>query len=211
MRRPNEPSLFIVRAPASELDDAGLASAVANGDPQAPGAVWDRHAGVVRGVLRRSLGAQDVEDHVQEVFLRFFKRPGELRDPAALRCFLIGIAMRVAGTELRKRRVRRFLSLTADGDVRGPVTPPLDAEAREAVVRLYAILDRVDTETRLLFTLRHAEGLELTELAAVFEVSLATVKRRLSRATDKVFLMAQRDALLLDYLARGAHASRRVP
>jgi RNA polymerase sigma-70 factor (ECF subfamily) len=208
MGPPTEQRLFVVREDATPEDDVGVARAAASGDPRAAGIIWDRYAGVVRGVLRRSLGAQDVEDHVQEVFLRFFRKPGELRDPGALRCFLIGIAMRVAGTELRKRRVRRFLMLTPSGEVQGPSTPPLDAEAREAVVRLYAILERLDADSRLLFTMRHVEALELTELAEVFRVSLATLKRRLARVSDKVFLAAGRDAILMDYLARGAFAHR---
>jgi len=210
MRPPSEPRLFVVREPEPE-DDAALARAAAHGDPGAAGAIWDRYSGLLRGVLRRSLGAQDVEDHLQEVFLRFFKKPAELRDPGALRCFLIGVAMRVAGSELRRRRVRRILSLSPSGELHGPATPPLDAEARQAVVRLYAILDRLDADSRLLFTLRHVEALELTELAEVFGVSLATLKRRLSRVSDRVLLAARRDAALVEYLSRGALAERGRP
>src|SRR3569832_1550010 len=102
MRQRSEPKLHVVRAaPRQTDDDATIATAAARGEAWAASAVWDRHSVLVRGVLRRSLGAQDVDDHVQEVFLRFFRHAGELRDPAALRSFLIGIALRSAGSELR--------------------------------------------------------------------------------------------------------------
>ncbi len=209
MRQPSEPKLYVVRdttpAAAREADDATIAVAAARGETWAAGAAWERYAGLVRGTLRRSLGAQDVDDHVQEVFLRFFRHAKELRDPSALRAFLIGIAYRVAGTELRRRRVRRILGLTASGEVPSAISPPPDAVAREGVVRLYAILDRIEPDSRLLFTMRYVEGRELTEIAEALGVSLATIKRRIAKAGELVFRMARRDEVLMGYLSRGLH------
>lgn len=204
MRQPSEPRFSVVRAPErSTLDDAALARAAAAGDPEAAGVMFDRYSRLVRGLLRRSLGQNDVDDHVQEVFLRLFAELERLRDPAALRSFLIGIAIRVAGSELRRRRVRRWLSLAPSGDPPELAVPPLDASAREALQRLYAILDRQDPDSRLLFTMRYVERLELAELAAAFDVSLATLKRRLARVSDRVFAGVRRDELLLPYLKAG--------
>jgi RNA polymerase sigma-70 factor (ECF subfamily) len=176
------------------------------GETGAAELIFDRYSRLIRGLLRRSLGQNDVDDHVQEVFLRLFAELERLRDPAALRSFLIGIAIRVAGTELRRRRVRRWLSLTTSGDPPELAVPPLDASAREALQRLYAILDRQDPDSRLLFTMRYVERLELTELAQAFDVSLATLKRRLARVSDRVFAGVRRDELLLPYLKSGSPA-----
>lgn len=188
--------------PLAGMDDAALARAVVAGDEAAASAVWDRYAPMVRRVLRRSLDPyEDVEDLVQEVFLRFFKRIGELRDPAALRSFLFGIALHVAGTALRRRRVRRWLRLTPTGvlpDLPDAGGAPGDP-AREAVRRLYAILDRLDDAGRLTFVLRYVEGLELTEVAEALDVSLATTKRRLAKVTARVVAMIERDPLLPEY------------
>jgi RNA polymerase sigma-70 factor (ECF subfamily) len=197
--------LFVVPALPAQEDDAELVRAALEGDSSAPGRIWDRYARLVRGVLRRSLGDDEVDDHVQEVFLRFFRQVGGLRKPEALRCFLIGIAMRVAGSELRRRRVRRFMRLAPSEELEAGPSSPRDDDAREAVRRLYAILDRVDSRTRLLFVLRYVEALELTEIAESMDVSLATVKRHLSRAGDRVFALAGRDELLLSYLTRAPH------
>jgi RNA polymerase sigma-70 factor (ECF subfamily) len=208
MRQPSEPKLFVVQTPPVQEDDAGLVQAAIEGDTRAPGLIWDRYARLVRGVLRRSLGEDEVDDHVQEVFLRFFRQVGGLRKPGSLRCFLIGISMRVAGSELRRRRVRRFMRLAPAEELESGPASARDDDAREAVRRLYAILDRVDSRTRLLFVLRYVEALELTEIAESLEVSLATAKRHLARAGDRVFSLAGRDEVLLAYLARTRHLAR---
>src|SRR5271156_4791804 len=74
-------------------DDAALVGAVRAKAPGAAARLWDRHSSLVRRILRRVLGpGVDVEDGVQDAFLRLFRDLDSLRDPAALRSFLIGIA-----------------------------------------------------------------------------------------------------------------------
>jgi RNA polymerase sigma-70 factor (ECF subfamily) len=191
------------RLPLAGADDSALARAAAGGDPAAAAAVWDRFSPLVRGLLRRSLGPdRDVEDQVQDVFLRFFKRIDTLRDPNAVRSFLVGITIRVAGSELRRRRVRRWLHVTETGTLPDIEAPPGDADAREAVARLYANLDRLDDEGRLAIVLRHIDGLELLDVAAALDLSLATTKRRLAKATARLHAMLERDPALADYLTQ---------
>jgi RNA polymerase sigma-70 factor (ECF subfamily) len=191
-----------------EVDDATLARSAIAGDPSAHTAIWDRYHPLVRRVLRRSMGpGNDVEDQVQEVFLRFYRNRALLRNPAALRSFLYGITLRVASSELRSRRIRGWLRLTPHGFLDDHAAPHADAEAREAVKRLYAILDRLDTKSRLAFVLHYVEGLELLEVAGALGVSLATVKRRLQRVSARVWAAAQGDRMLIEYLDTGAPAS----
>ncbi len=201
MAAPGPRPVLVARQQAPEVDDASLARSAMAGDPAAHTAIWDRYHLLVRRVLCRAMGpANDVEDHVQEVFLRFYRSSALLRDPSALRSFLFGIAMRVAASELRSRRIRSWLRLTPDGVLDEHAAPHADADAREAVKRLYAILDRLDTKSRLAFVLHHVEGLELLDVAAALGVSLATVKRRLSRVSARVWAMAEGDRLLVEYL-----------
>lgn len=178
-----------------------MARAVLEGQPGAPAAAWDRFSPLVRGLLRRSLGpGNDVEDHVQEVFLRFFREIPRLREVSLARSFLVGITVRVARSELRRRRFRRWLSLTDDGAIPDIAAPTSEA-ARDALRRLYALLDRVADDERLAFVLRHFEGFELTEVAAGLGVSLATAKRRVARVTAHVHAQISRDPVLAAYLA----------
>jgi len=172
------------------------------GDLGAPGRVWDRHASLVRRILRRMLGPIDVEDAVQDSFLRLFRDLGTLRDPSSLRSFLLGIAFHVSKTELRRRRARRWLTLSDDDVVVEPEALALDArdESRAAVLHLYRLLDRISDERRAVWVLRFVEGLELAELSAVLGCSLATTKRRVADAAKRVTDLAASDPLLSPYL-----------
>jgi RNA polymerase sigma-70 factor (ECF subfamily) len=190
----------------ANLTDAALATAAVEGDPGAHAAIWDRYSPLIRRLLLRGIGSADVEDLVQEVFLRFHTHRKLLRDPEALRSFLCGIAVRVAGAELRARRVRSWLRLTRDGVLHDFEAPTADQNARRAVRRLYAILDGLNPKSRLAFVLHFIEGWELVDVAATFEVSLATIKRRLSRAYLHVFARAQADDLLVGYLVDATRA-----
>jgi RNA polymerase sigma-70 factor, ECF subfamily len=183
-------------------DDAALVAAVRAREPGAAGRMWDRHAYLVRGILRRILGPVDVEDGVQDAFLRLFRDLGSLRDPAALRSFVIGITLHVAKSELRRRRAKRWLLLSDDGIIAEPDALAADEwhEPRVAVLRLYKVLDRISDERRTVFVLRYVEGLDLAELSAVLDCSLATTKRRVADAARRVCLLAASDPVLAPYL-----------
>ena len=188
------------RAACDGPSDADLARLARDKDPRAAPLVWDRYSGMVRAVLFRSVGpSHDVEDLVQDVFIGFFRNVRTLRDPSSLRSFLVGIALRTAHSALRKKRVRRWLHLSEDGTVPEVASHDTDPRTREALRRLYLILDDLPDRERLAFVLRHAEGHELTETASALGVSLATVKRMLQRAEAHVQTRAKDDDLLGDW------------
>jgi RNA polymerase sigma-70 factor (ECF subfamily) len=186
-------------------DDASLVASARAGAPVAAARLWDRYSVLVRRILRRILGPTgEVEDGVQDAFLRLFRDLHSLRDPAALRSFVIGITLHVAKSELRRRRARRWLLLSDDG-VLAEVPTAIDADghgldSRAALVSLYRVLDRVGHERRVAFVLRYVEGLELAELSVILGCSLATTKRRVADAARRVSLLAQGDPLLAPYL-----------
>jgi hypothetical protein len=73
--------------------DADLVQALRAGDPEAPAALWARYSPSVGRVLAKALGPTiEIEDLKQEVFLRVFRRLPSLRDPSALRAFVLAEA-----------------------------------------------------------------------------------------------------------------------
>jgi RNA polymerase sigma-70 factor, ECF subfamily len=207
--QPAEAVLLVMGSGKSGPPDAQLVAAALGGHTGAAAKIWERYVVLVRGILRRSLGAHDVEDHTQDVFMRLFDSLPQLRDPTALKSFVFGIALRVAGTELRRRRMQWWLRLTPTG---APADCQLachdDPEAKVALGRLYAILDQLGTRARLAFVLRYIEGMELTEVAAALNISLATTKRQLARAASRVFAMVERDPALAEYVQEPGKAKR---
>src|SRR5947207_518011 len=88
---------------ASRPSDAELARALVAGAADAPALAWDRYAAKIRGILRRTFGpGVDVDDLLQDTFIRFFASVKRLREPDALGSFLIGVTLRVAADELRR-------------------------------------------------------------------------------------------------------------
>lgn len=200
----------IVQAlPLPSTDDGELVRAAAAGHPGAAKVIWDRYSRLVRSLLRRSMGPEgEVEDLLQEVFLRFFERAGTLRDTGALRSFVVGITLRVARDALRKRRVRRILSLTDSGELPEGSGATDDLGARDALRRLYRILDELRPSARLAWLLRHVEGYELADIGVHLDCSLATVKRRLAAADEKVDKRCASDPVLRAYLTRERGGAR---
>jgi RNA polymerase sigma-70 factor (ECF subfamily) len=187
-----------------ELDDASLVEALRRRDPHAELAAWRRFAPVVARTLRRLAGPGcDEEDLSQEVFLRFFRSAGALREPAAVRGFLSGICVRVVRRELRGRWLRRWLRLTDRGVVPDVAAPAVEPELRQVVARYYAILDRLSAQARSLFVARHLEGLGLAEVASWHRLSLSTTQRKLARVEAQVAALVAADPVVAQYLGSG--------
>jgi RNA polymerase sigma-70 factor (ECF subfamily) len=68
------------------------------------------------------------------------------------------------------------------------------------VWRFEAILDRLGPHARQLFMLRYVQKLELADVATAMDISLATAKRHLARASAQVSAMVVREPALEDYL-----------
>lgn len=210
MSNPPSPKLAAVpapvsRFPAERLGDAELVRAAARGEADAVSVIWERYAGLVRGVLRSSLGPDHaIEDLLQEVFVGFLRGAKNIQEGAALRGYLVGVAVRLAALELRRRKIRRWVTLTPTGTLPERVALPADAEGREALAALYRVLDGVSSRRRLAFVLRHVEGLEILDVAASLGISESTARRELERARTFVLKRGEREPALRPYLARAA-------
>ncbi len=184
-------------------DDGALVRAVVAGEEWAARAVWNRYSPLVYGVLGRALGsATEAEDLTQEVFWRLFASIRTLRDPNALRSYLYSSTIRMLRWHLRKKRVLRFLALSDTGEVPEAHVQATDSEGRELLARFYRMLDKLGADERTAFVLRQIEGLSLQEIADVTGSSLATVKRRIRRASDVIERLARAQPEFAEYLDR---------
>jgi RNA polymerase sigma-70 factor (ECF subfamily) len=169
--------------PGAEDDPDELAHGLRAGETWAQHALLARHTEHLERILTRILGRRaDLDDLVQEVFVRAFERVGELREPRALRAWITTIAVFVAREAIRAKRRRRWLLFLPPEET--PELPVLEAtpEVRAAVRSFYAVVGALDADARIAFTLRFVEGMELADIAHTTGVSLSTVKRRLKGA-----------------------------
>lgn len=183
------PSLRLVSGQpgAESMQDALLVQGAREGQAWAEEAIWVRYAPLVHRVARGALGtAHEAEDAAQDCFVTLFSRLDSLANPDALRSFIYSIAVRTIRWHLRRRRIRRWISLSDAVDSALPLVTPPDHEARDSLRRFYRILDALGTDDRVVFVLRHVEDLKLEEVAAAMGLSLATVKRRLARSQQAI-------------------------
>ena len=194
----------VVRPAAFQRDEA-LVDAARRGEAAARTAIFDRHATHVARVLGRVLGADvDIADLVHDVFVHALADLDRLADPSALKAWLTAIAVNIARGHIRRRVRRRWLRFFAPEDVPEVEAPVADAETRAAVLAMYRVLDSMDADDRIAFALRFVDGMELTETAAACGVSLATIKRRLSRAEASFVDKARAMPALASWLEGGS-------
>jgi len=193
--------------PAPESDEL-LVLALRARHPDAGTQLFDRYAPHVRRVLVRVMGPDsEILDLVHDVFVTALESVNRLVDPRALRAWLTQIAVFTARARIRRRVRGRILRFLPFNDLPEPELPPADFEASQAMQAVYRVLGGLDTDQRIAFALRFIAGMELTEVAASCGVSLATIKRRLSRAQGIFAAAAAREPALAEWLAASAHVT----
>jgi RNA polymerase sigma-70 factor (ECF subfamily) len=161
-------------------------------EPWAAAVLVDRYIIHVRRVLTRVLGAgePELDDLVQEVFTRALAGAHRLSFEGALSSWLTSIAVFTGRETIRRRSRWRWLWFTADPPER-PAPQP-SAEVSDAARAVYALLDQLPVDERIVFALRAVEGMDLREVAAACKVSVPTVRRRLARAERQFHALAAR-------------------
>lgn len=127
-----------------------------------------------------------------------------LRDPKALKAFIISITLLTSRGERRRLRTRGQIKVSKEADIGSKAISLPETDAREAVRRFYNILDRVSAQSRALFVLRYVEELKLAQIAQLSGISLATTKRRLTRAWSRFRMLVERDPILAELAAEGS-------
>ena len=181
--------------------DAAVVAALRAGERAGGAALYDRHHAYVRRVLTRVLGPDaDLHDLIQDVFVAAIDSIDRLQQPDALRSWLAAISVNTVRVELRRRTKGRLVSLLPHAELPELPAPAATPELDEAVRATYRVLGTLPADERIPFALRFIEGMELTEIASVCQVSLATTKRRLMSAQKKFVNIARTHPALGDWV-----------
>lgn len=179
----------------SRADERQLIQRYQRGDQGAAEAIFRLYHPMVHGLATRMLGAGgDVEDAVQEVFIRAFRGLKTFRGDAALKTWLYRVATNVCLTYAeRAKRQQVVESLDAPlgeegSETRGSLISSGERLPEEALLgqelgsKIQAALDHLSPEFRAVLILRDVEGLSYEEVAQSTGANLGTVKSRLARA-----------------------------
>lgn len=159
---------------------------VRRGDPAGAEVLFQRHAeGVLRFAVRMMGNHHEAEEICQEVFLKMIDRAAQYDGRAPLGSWLLSIAANSCRDQLRRRKRRPSVPLTAAREV--ATTEPsavgrlLEAERREAVSRA---LDALSEDQREAIVLARYHGLPYAEVATALGISEGAVKTRIFRALE---------------------------
>ena len=170
--------------------DAALVVAARAGERWASEALFHRYVRTVNRLAFRLMGRDvDVDDLVQETFAQALTGLGRLDEPGAFGPWLSAIVARTAYKMIRRRQLLRRIGLLGreapiDPEALISRTAPPDAAAELRIV--YQALHELPAALRVPLVLHRIEGLELQEIAATLGASLATVKRRIAQAEEKL-------------------------
>ena len=159
--------------------------------------LYDRFKDRVYNVCYRITGnATDALDASQETFGIVFRRVGEFRFQSRFSSWVYRIAVN-ASIDLRRRaRTRRFASLEAfqeagasDGSRfeimdDGAEMPSETASRKELEQEIQRAICRLSEKLQAIIVLRYTRNLSYEEVAETLQISLGTVKSRLSRAHE---------------------------
>jgi RNA polymerase sigma factor (sigma-70 family) len=121
------------------------------------------------------------EDVVADTLLTAFDKAGSIRDPAALRAWLLRVASNRAISA--RRRSGRVVALDAAPDRAAPADVAAEAASR---VTLRAALDELPPRTRAAVVLRYYADLPVEGVAAALGTSPNTVKTQLRTGLERL-------------------------
>jgi RNA polymerase sigma-70 factor (ECF subfamily) len=182
-------------------DDIDLAARCAAGEREAQRTLFRDYRERMHATLYRIMGSnRDMEDLVQEAFLQVFRSIQSYRGEARLATWISRITTRVAYAYLSRRGPA---SVALESVPETPLDEPGAEDralAREAMRRVYEVLERLDAKHRIAFSLHVIDGRSVKEVADLTESSVTATKTRIWRARKEIDKRAARDPLLAGFL-----------
>ena len=176
------------------LTDAELWLAITQGQPDALGILYDRHAGLVYGIALKVLNnSQEAEDLTQDIFVKLANSSSYNPRRGSLRTFLAILTRSRAIDRVRSRqretyRLRQHL----------PNDPPTlgfssidELSQREQNQEVQAALAQLSKEQQQLLKMTYYDGLTQAKIAERLNLPLGTVKSRMRRGLLKLRQMLQ--------------------
>src|SRR5262245_1748844 len=134
----------------------------------------------VQGSLRRYLsglvGPDDADDMLQNVLVLIYRKLAWLEDPMLFRPWAFRIASRVAYRWLKQQkrwRAERVDEVALEGI-------PVEDRRLDELLRELQVSEDISPASRAVLVLHFQEALPLSEVAAILEIPLGTVKSRLA-------------------------------
>ncbi|MEO6707968.1 MAG: RNA polymerase sigma factor [Planctomycetota bacterium] len=167
--------------------DASVIARLRAGDIDALEICYRSFGPRVQRLCRRLVGRDQAEDAAQEVFVKVFEHAAQFRGKARFSTWLYQVTLNHCLQRSERERLRKTLPLPIDQVAPWAEAPLRAIDDRDQVESWLAALN---DEQRAVIVLRELEGLDYREIAEVLGVPAGTVMSRLSRAREKLTLIA---------------------
>ena len=152
---------------------------------------------VLRMALRIVRSPDEAQDLYQEAFLKVYRSIGQFRLEARFSTWLYRVVMNVCLDHLRRQKTRNEVPAgeNDDGEVsyaetlkedRPGLNPERAFQSGEITRRLDAALCRLSPKERMVFELKHCQGLKLRDIGDLCGTSEEAAKNSLFRALQKL-------------------------
>ncbi len=181
------------------MDEAELIRAAQQGDQDAfERLVRSYDQSVLRLAHRLLRSPEDALDVYQEAFLRVFKNLNQFRFDCSFQTWLYRIVTNLCLDAMRKKKVRKEESSvveTAEGprdrmevveDAYAGANPQRQLLSSELKGKIKATLAELTPRERMVFEMRHYEGMRLRAIGEVLGTTEEAAKNCLFRATQKM-------------------------
>jgi RNA polymerase sigma-70 factor, ECF subfamily len=167
-----------------ERTDEQVVRDVLAGDRDAFRLLVRRYGDTLYGHALRMTGSpDDAADLVQQSLVQGYRKLRRCREPDRVGAWLFRILANLCKDHVRSRRKDVPLSVVA-GALSGGPNPEKDAEGEEIRRHIWGALDALTPEQKEAFVLKHVEGRTYEEIAAVMDLSVASLKMRVHRARE---------------------------
>lgn len=178
----------------SRPTDEDLIESFQNGDLYAFDLIVKRYKNQLLNFVYRFLGnAEEAEDLVQETFLRVYRNRKAYQKVAKFSTWIYTIAGNLAKTELRKRKRRKFFSISdlgyneKDYDISDEAfNPEKDVDGRMKEEIIHREIADLSPKFREVILLRDVQQLSYEEISQIVNIPLGTVKSRVNRGRLKL-------------------------
>jgi RNA polymerase sigma-70 factor, ECF subfamily len=150
---------------------------------------------VLRLALRLTRSESDAQDIYQEAFLRVYKKLDGFRFECSFSTWIYRIVTNVCLDHLRRKQARKkkgALEVNDDGlmnqlaDDRAGNNPEQQILDQELSAQILRALQRLTPRERIVFDLKHFQGLKLRSVSEILNTSEGSVKMTFFRATRKL-------------------------
>ena len=147
-------------------------------------AVYAEHQNQVRRILFRMIPDADVDDLVQETFIRVFQNMKNFRGDCQMSSWIYRIAMNTGRDYLRHKKRRSWLSFSSDESYREQASENDHHGSREKIGDIEQAVNSLPVKLREVTVLASLQELSIKEISSVLQVPEGTVKSRLHKARE---------------------------